>query len=292
MSYRIKSASALTGISSATLRAWERRYGVVTPERSASGYRAYSDADLERLRRVKTLVEQGYKVSEAVELARGPGRAEPLGDPPPAEMIRGELQRALLALDRRAAASTVPALARHPFEVQMLEILFPILREIGERWARGEADIVQEHFAAAFARARLVAMLETLRSDAASGREAVFAGLPGEEHELGLLGAAVLLAQRGWQITYLGLDVPFVDLEALLQSRQPALFCTSLLRRVSPDECLSLAQRLREIAPCDTDVLIGGAGVPAELDGRRHSGWMCSRGFPKDLSPEQASGAG
>lgn len=283
MTYRIKSAAALTGISAATLRAWERRYGLVTPRRTEGGYRTYSETDLERLRRVKSLVDLGYKVSEAIALLeREAVFPAPLAVPSSAR-IRASLLDALLDLDRARAVEIARDLPRLPIAEQMEEVLLPVLREVGTRWARGEATIVQEHFASAFARERLLRLLEVLLAERSEGEEAVCIGVPGELHELGLLAAAVHLALRGWRVVYLGPDVPFAALGPTLHERHPALVCTSLIRSIPEAECVALAERLREIAPAGTRVLIGGAGVPESLVGAPLPGVLLTRGFPETL---------
>jgi DNA-binding transcriptional MerR regulator len=282
MTYRIKSVAALTGISAATLRAWERRYDLVSPERTAGGYRTYSDDDVERLRRVKTLVDRGFKVSEAIALAQR-GDTQASAKLPDAGELRAGLQRAFLALDHAAAASLLPALGRLSFRERMERVFFPILHDVGERWARGEATVVQEHFASAWVRERLAGMLEATVPGAGGRPEAVCAGLPGERHELGLMAAAVHLALRGWRVTYLGADVPFDALEPTLREHRPALVCTSLMFGIPEAECLEIAARLREIAPPETEVLIGGPGVPASLIGSPEPGVRLTRVFPERL---------
>lgn len=286
MTYRIKSVSALTGVSAATLRAWERRYDLVVPERTAGGYRLYTDGDVERLRRIKELVDHGYKVSEAIGLVQR-GERGARAEPPSVEPLRDRLHAALLELDRTRAGELGEALSRLPLEAQMEQVLFPILHRIGAMWARGEATIVQEHFASAFAHERLAAMLESLGAGPVGGPEAVCAGVPGEGHELGLLAAAVHLAMRGWRVTYLGPDVPFPELEATLHVRRPALVCASLMRATSEADCMELARGLRAIVPPGTGVLLGGAGVPASLVGIPCAGVQLTRRFP-----ERVEGAG
>lgn len=286
MTYRIKSVAVMTGIRAATLRAWERRYGIVSPDRTGGGYRAYTEEDVERLRRIKELTDAGYKVSEAIALAQREGGAGVAEELPAPDELRDQLLDAVLALDRARAAALMDGVGRLPFGEQMTHfetVVFPVLHEIGSRWARGEASVVQEHFASAFARERLAAVLDGLNAGPARAREAVCFGAPGERHELGLLAAAVHLALRGWRVVYLGPDLPLESLRPTLHARRPALVCTSLLRSMSEERCLAFAAELRQIAPAETGVLVGGPGVPASLVGTPLQGVQLTRNFPERL---------
>ena len=268
MAYRIKSVAELTGISPATLRAWERRYGTVAPQRTESGYREYSKEEVTRLIQIKVLVDRGFKVGEAIAMVE---EEMPLmnADQPSATIagIRDDLLDALLALDRTRAGQVGERLDVLSLDQQIEEVLMPVLREVGARWARAEATIVQEHFASAFAREKLAGMLHSLGSGCATGPEVICAGAPGETHELGLLAIAVHLAARGWQVTYIGPDVPATELRPLLKERRPAMLCTSLIYPVEEGACLEYARTLRQMAPPETRVVVGGAGIPPGVVG-------------------------
>lgn len=273
MSFRIKSVATLTGITPSTLRAWERRYGLITPGRSESGYRLYSEADIKLFQRMQSLVDGGLAPSEAAAVLRGDAAALAPDGLSGASLarIRRNLLEALLALDSEAAGQAARPLMSCSFEQRFDEVFLPVLREIGSRWARGEATVPQEHFASAFVRERLVSAIASIAAPEAA-REVVCAGAPGEQHELGLLIVAAKLALRGWRITYLGLEVPLDSLGALLAERSPPLLCTSLLRPVTAESCLAFATQLRKVAPPPTLVVIGGAGIPPELLGNPADG--------------------
>jgi MerR family transcriptional regulator, light-induced transcriptional regulator len=264
MSYRIKTVAELTGISASTLRAWERRYRFVTPDRSSGGYRVYTDSDVARIARIKSLVDNGFKVSEAISLSERD--APPL---PPASIsadsltvIREELLSALLRMDRTAATRITDGLAALSVERRVDEVFLPVLTEVGRLWQRGDANVAQEHFASAFARGKLMGILDQLDAGPAEGREAICAGTPGELHEIGLLAAAVHLALRGFRVTYLGPDLPFEELGAGLKNRNPALVCTSLIGDRTEDQCRAIARAFRRIVPQGTAVILGGRGIP------------------------------
>lgn len=268
MSYRIKSVASLTGINSATLRAWERRYHLVSPHRTQGGYRVYSDEDVATISRVKALVDRGLKVGEAIAIVR---RGDPVPSVPEVaqstDEIRTGMLEALLSFDRATADRLYDRLAALSFTEQVEEVLMPLMRDLGDLWAQGKAEVTHEHFASAFVREKLSWMLGFLSTAPEQRREAVCAGVPGEEHELGLMAVAVHLAAAGWHVTYLGLDVPLADLRRTLEARRPVLLCSSVILGRPEAECHALGMRLREAAPLGTQVLLGGAGIPESLLG-------------------------
>lgn len=267
MSYRIKTVAALTGISPTTLRAWERRYDLVVPQRTDSGYRVYSESDIAVLSQIKTLVDKGFKAGEAIDLIRR-GVAQLAPSDLPASRLssaRDDLLTALLELNRAEAVEVYARLAAVPLDRQMDEVLTPLLREVGDLWECGQCSIAQEHFCSAFAREKLIGMLQTLTSSPPAGPEVICAGAPGERHEFGLMIAAIHLALRGWRVTYLGADVPVEEVERLVARRRPALLCSSVLTPLSRTDSLRFARALRTAAPPETTVVVGGSGLAKGL---------------------------
>jgi DNA-binding transcriptional MerR regulator/methylmalonyl-CoA mutase cobalamin-binding subunit len=273
MSYRIKRVAHLTGINPATLRAWERRYGLVAPDRTGSGYRLYTDEDVAMLSRIKVLVDEGLTIGEAISRVRR--GTEPLpadAGGPSVRDVRFRMLEALLAFDRRGALEAYQEVLRLPPDRRVEEVLLPVLRHVGDLWEANECGISEEHFATAFVREKLAGIIEDLDTGAARGPEAVCAGIPGDMHECGLMAATIHLATRGWRVVYLGANVPVEDLRRILQQRRPALFCTSVVNTMGVADFRMLARALREAAPAETEVVIGGPGVPppfASADGVR-----------------------
>jgi len=271
MAYRIKSVAALTGLTTSTLRAWERRYGLLAPERSRGGYRLYTDNDVARLTRIKSLLDNGFKVSEAIALVEreAPPLAPADSSSESLDRIRADMLEALLQMDRPRASLISQRLASLPFERRIDEILLPVLRDVGQCWLNGDANVAQEHFASAFVREKLTGMLSELDAGPTSGPEAVCVGLPHEHHEIGLLALGVHLALRGWRVTYLGADLPLEDLREALEMRPPRLLCTAMVQMCSGPQCEEMMRNLRAAVPADTVVVVGGSGIPASLDDLR-----------------------
>ncbi len=240
--YTIKTVVQETGIAPATLRAWERRYGVLSPGRSDGGYRLYSERDIATLRWLKNQVDAGVSISRAVALLEIRHRA---GEEPelevertphpvaPAENVRGtdtivdELVETLsLFQEPHAEAVLGEAFALYPVDVVAEEIVTPTLVEIGERWHRGEASIVQEHFATAFLRRRLTALFHAYPQPL-SGPLAVTGSGPSEWHDVGILLVSLNLRRHGWRVIYLGQNVPAEHLLREVRKLKPDIVCLS-----------------------------------------------------------------
>lgn len=294
MPYRMKTVEKLTGIPKSTLIAWERRYGLVVPGRTESGYRVFDDEDVERLRRLKSLVDGGYRISEAIALVqRGPSQA-PAVRPLEAEVaedtrgpeavlrgldralstprepiveVRDALVEALLRYDRDAADRAALQLLTVPYDVRVERVFLPLLREVGDRWEAGTITVVQEHFASGYCREHLLTILRAVQTARPDAPEAICATPEGERHEFGLMGVAIKLAGQGFRVMWLGPDVPTDQLVEVVRARRPALVCISAVRERTPDEMMAFASYLSSSVPRQTRVLIGGRAT-AGLRGR------------------------
>jgi DNA-binding transcriptional MerR regulator len=223
---RIGELSRRTGVSPELLRAWEQRYGLLRPTRSSGGFRLYSAEDEARVRRTSGYLEDGLSAAEAARLAveaSTPAVAAPAeGQQTAVAYLAVQLRD---ALDRYDAAGGHAALDRLfgtvSVEFALTEVLIPYLHELGERWASGEITVAQEHFAANLIRGRLLGL--TRDWGAGAGSSALLACLPGENHDLGLILLGVLIARRGWRVTFLGANTPFDGLEASILDLRPSI---------------------------------------------------------------------
>lgn len=267
MSYRIKTASELVGVPKNTLIAWERRYQVVDPERTSSGYRVYSDADVAILKRVRELTEQGYKAGEACRLVKrdqmapAPAQAVSASGEAALTAIRVALQDRLLAFDREGADRVVMRLLMVPFERCLDEVYFPLLHDVGDCWQAGTITVVQEHYVTAFCREKLLVMLHSVQAGIGSAPEITCATPPGEHHELGLLAVALRLVLRGYRVVYLGTNVPTAALCQHVEARRPAGLCLSMVHAHPEAELVDYARELRRRVPKSVPIAIGGRAV-------------------------------
>ncbi len=229
--YTIKEASVRSGVGIPLLRAWERRYAVISPTRTASGYRLYDDADIERLRAMRQLIADGWAAHQAAQRVRESSATElaalahpvvpaATGDVAPVTSEEGSVDRsaagalvtrileAARALDAgglEAALDETFGSAR--FEIAADQVLMPALRVIGDAWERGEVSVAGEH-AASHAILRRMAMAFEAAGNA-DGERPVLVGLgPKARHELGALAFAIAARRAGLPVLYLGPDLP------------------------------------------------------------------------------------
>lgn len=216
--YTIRHASVLTGVPVATLRAWERRYGVVHPARTDAGYRLYDDQALQVLNAMAELVSAGWSPRQAAEQVAEHVPASD-GDSTAGGTLRFTRssvdQLELQALSRAAAAQDPEAVERaldEAFAVDALEIvvdgwLMPALHLLGTDWHDGRVDVAGEHLVSAAVHRRLGAALDAAGRETSGPRVLVGLGY-GVRHELGILAFAVLLRRTGIDVAYLGADLP------------------------------------------------------------------------------------
>jgi MerR family transcriptional regulator, light-induced transcriptional regulator len=269
---RIGELARRTGASPEVLRAWERRYGLLRPARSHGGFRLYTAADEARIRRMRDYLDRGVAAAEAARLAldaeaSGPGlgTSEPIvaAPAPPLQAAARELAGALDSFQEEQAHAVLDGLlAAYRVETIVRDLLIPYLHELGERWARGDVSVAQEHFASNLLRGRLLGLARGWGQG--HGPRAVLACLPGEQHDLGLIAFGITLHRRGWRIVYLGPDTPIATIRHATGSIAPRLV---VLAGTTPELFAAHADAIADLAR-QARVALGGAGATAELAAR------------------------
>lgn len=270
---RIGELSRRTGVSVDLLRAWERRYGVLDPVRSAGGFRLYTPLDEERVREMQDHIARGVAPAEAAMMVRARRAQRPAGltlapvpsDAGPAEASAPRdplvtLRTALEGFDD-ATANAAMDLLMESFSIETLlsHVVLPYLREVGERWTRNDVTVAQEHFASTILRTRL---LEAGRAwDAGDGPRVVLACPPGELHDLGLIALGLALRAQGWRITFLGANAPLETVGEAADTVEPDLVVLGAVTTGPYSSQREALARLAERHP----VAIGGAGATAEI---------------------------
>ena len=231
---RIGELSRRVGVSTELLRAWERRYGLLSPTRTAGGFRLYGDADEQRVRRMLLHLEAGVSAAEGARLAllepADPGawgRAGQHGAGSALDQLRSALDR---FDDAGAHAAFDSLLATFAVETVLRDAVLPYLHELGERWERGDVSIAQEHFASSLLRGRLLGLARGWGN--AGSPLALLACVPGDQHDLGLICFGLALRRHGWRIAYLGPDTPLDTLGETARQLGPALV---VLTATTPD---------------------------------------------------------
>jgi DNA-binding transcriptional MerR regulator len=221
---RIGELGRRSGISPETIRAWERRYGLLTPGRTGGGFRLYSDDDLARVRAMRDHLEAGIAAAEAARLvadaARRVASERVAGTGGELEVEVATLAAAIARFDAADANAALDRLlAAFSLDAVLDAVLVPYLHELGDRWERGEASVGEEHYATNVIRSRLIGLARGW--DRGLGPRAVLACAPGEQHDLGLLCFGLALRERGWRIEYLGADTPVATVAEVAHSVSP-----------------------------------------------------------------------
>jgi DNA-binding transcriptional MerR regulator len=265
--YSIKAVSQATGLSIETLRAWERRYQIVTPVRDGNGRRAYQPDDVIRLRKLREATEMGHPIGRLARLgapelealldrddAASPGRCpeEVLG----AQIVAAAADFRPEECDRLLAT----ALALLPISQVVSAVLAPTLVEVGERWHRGRFSVAQERIVSSAVRRQLSSVLDTY-SRIATGPLMVLSTPTGERHELGILMCALLAASRNVRCHYLGPDLPAEDLATYATRVKADVLALSVVTADNVAAALTEFARIAEILPVQIELWAGGLAL-------------------------------
>jgi MerR family transcriptional regulator, light-induced transcriptional regulator len=262
---RIGELSRRVGVSTDTLRVWERRYGLLRPARTSGNARRYSAVDEARVRLMQRYINQRIPPAQAAQLSlaarfslRGGRRADPKDDD--VALAVGRLRHALDSFDEAGADQALEQmLSRFSTAVVMRSVLLPYLHDMGERWATGRTTVAQEHFASNFVMFRLATLSRGW--DRGLGPRALLACAPDEQHTIGLMCFGIALHQHGWRIAFLGAATPIDMLAAAATELRPDLIavCTYLPEALTPH-----LQPLRKLGR-DWRLALAGPGAGAEL---------------------------
>lgn len=290
--FTIREAADRVGLTPDLLRAWEKRYGVVQPQRSPSGYRLYSEADIAQLEAMRELIDSGWRPREAaghvLMAAAGQGTAGSAAPRAAAEAVGAATPGAVHATPASEASGKFPArfvaaaarldaaalsdllhdfAAAGRFEVAVESRLFPALRAVGDAWAAGEVSVAGEHVTSA-------AVLRWLgqRYDAASrdtARADVVVGLPpGARHELGALAFGVALRRLGVKTMYVGSDLPATDWVEAVTSNGARLAVVGVVMEEDIAAAATVAKALRAASSVVQVAFGGPAAAALKRDGR------------------------
>ncbi len=266
--YTIKEASARSGVGIPLLRAWERRYAVVAPTRSPSGYRLYDDTAIERLRAMRGLIAAGWSAQQAAERVRaaretelssllttGSGSAHretSAGGPlerSAADVLIGRLVEAARRIDAtELEAALDEAFSAARFEVAADGVVMPAFRAIGDAWERREISVAGEH-AASHAVLRRLAMAYEAAGDPDAERPILVGLGPGTRHELGAFAFAIAARRAGLPVLYLGPDLPADDWASAAVGRDARAAIIGVPTRVDVRRATTVLDALRSARP-------------------------------------------
>jgi MerR family transcriptional regulator, light-induced transcriptional regulator len=276
--YNIKAVSRLVDLLPVTLRAWERRYGLPHPGRGEQGYRLYSDYDVRTLRWLKAQIEAGLSIGRAVEYLTElrtngfdpaietvyqsrPAPSQTVS--PGLDTLSEQLLDALVHFDEPGALEVMRrAFALYSVDQVLMLVVQPTLVILGEAWHRGEMPIAVEHYATQFCMQHLMSMLAAAAPPSHSGI-IVAACAPGELHQVGILILVVMLRWRGWDVKYLGPDLPLERLEEALRPIQPQILMFSANRVETAEKLIDLPQVLEKFPQPHPIIILGGQAFQA-----------------------------
>ena len=276
--FSIGYVSLQTGLSTHVIRAWERRYQAVLPNRTSRGRRRFSQADVDRLALLKQLLDQGHRIStvadlnleQLVDLAGAPNRpgpsrraarpavdASPTFDQPAAlvdacmdavrrldgNRLHQRLQTGMLHLSRQALLETVVG---------------PLMHQVGQQWAEGTLRIVHGHLAAVVVHALLNSMLATCFTEDGTLPCMLVATPAGQRCYLGALALSITAQDHGWKPAMLGYDLPAEEIAAACGVLNPQLIALSITCRVDDAFTHSELKRLCEMIDGRCSIIIGG----------------------------------
>lgn len=255
----IRTVSQMTGVNPVTLRAWERRYGLIKPKRTPKGHRLYSRDDIDLINRVLALLDRGMSIGQ-VRNALENERVDP--DVSEADDIwSGYRYRMLIAITRFDEAELEEvyneALSLYPVQLVTRRLIVPLLEDLGVRWEKGEGSVAEEHFFGSYLRNKLGARFHH-RPRHVLGERLIMACLPEEYHEVGLLLVALAAGNRGYDIILLGANMPLEELPAAAeQARADAIVLSG---SAPPAETIIRQQLAPVVSAAQVPVFVGGTG--------------------------------
>lgn len=262
-----------TGLTADVLRAWERRYGVVHPDRSGGGQRLYSDEEVSRLCLLRRATALGRAISQVADLPLPALQALVHEDEvaaaatdarsPEAKALHVEANQ---AVDRLDAAGLEAILRRAVIQLGsasgMDEVIVPVLRDFGERWHRGEITPAHEHMGTAAIR-RVLAWVAASTSVPSTAPLVVVATPTNQAHELGAKLAAATAASEGWRVLFLGADLPADAIAGAATQSGASVVALSLLYPAHDPETVAEVIRLRAALPSAVRIVAGGPAAEA-----------------------------
>lgn len=253
--YPIRTVSSLTGVKPVTLRAWERRYGLIHPARTDGSHRLYTKEDIERIYEILALIDKGIPVSKVSDIVKNK-----LEDSKPENDIwhqfHDRMMAAISTFDHpRLKAIYNEAMATQPIAVVTEKLILPILKELGERWQQNQSGVAEEHFFSFFLRNKLGARFHH-SVPPQHGIKILACCLPGERHEIGILIFALEALSNNFRPALLGADTPLEEIPAVVRRsgvRAVVFSCTGKdILRGQEDAIKALT------AGIDIPVFIGG----------------------------------
>ncbi len=259
--YSIKDLETLSGVKAHTIRIWEKRYGVITPDRTDTNIRTYCDSDLKKLLNIALLNNHGLKISKISKLKYEDlcQEVEKLAITETSyDTYIDRLIVAMVDLDRPKFEMLIrEATEKMGFEGTCINILYPFLQKIGVMWMANSINPAQEHFISSLIIQKMYVATDQLYSPDAKEKKAIFFLREGELHEMGLLFYRYLMKKRDVEVIYLGQSVPMVDLKQTVEAHKPDFLVTALVATLDEDALDAYLKSLAESFPKQKIIVSG-----------------------------------
>ncbi len=256
--YTIGTVSKLTGVGAITLRAWERRYGLIEPIRKESGHRLFTRQHIDQINRITALTQQGMRISQIrPEMLETEIRGETDEAADTWNDCINSMMAAVIDFDEERLEEIYnEALSLYPIGMVTRKLLTPLLIELGLRWASDQGSIAEEHFFAFYLRNKIGARYHHRARSNTRGPRLLLAGLPGEHHEIGLLLFALAAHEAGYRVLPLGANMPLDELTYVANKKN----CSAILLSgaIEPSSRTLGKELPRLVAEAGMPVLVGG----------------------------------
>jgi DNA-binding transcriptional MerR regulator len=273
----IRTVSSLTGVNAVTIRAWERRYGLIIPQRTPKGHRLYTQQDVEQINRIVELLNQGISVGHVKPLLEQ--MPDDVSIPPTADHgdtwkdHQDKMLGAIERYDEPSLDSTYnDALSLYPLDIVNQRLITPVLQLLGERWRKCESGIAEEHFFSVYLRNKLGARIHHL-NQRGNGPLLLLACLPGELHETGLLFFALAAVNDRYRVLILGANTPLNQIPIVLDKKPCAAVILSSSSK--PARGIISTDLPDLISHIKTPVFIGGKTSISHREKLEKSGVTC-----------------
>lgn len=262
--YSIKDLETLSGIKAHTIRIWEKRYGVITPDRTDTNIRTYCDEDLKKLLNIALLNNNGLKISKISklnyeDLCQEVEKVAQTDTSYPTYIDR--LVVSMVDLDRpKFEAILKDGTDKLGFEDFCIHVLYPFLQKIGVMWMANSVNPAQEHFISSLIIQKMYVATDNLYTGDKKNSKTIFFLREGEMHEMGLLFYRYLMKKRGTDAIYLGQSVPFEDLKQVVHAHKPEYLVTALVATLDDDSLGVYLNKMSDAFP-NQKIIVSGYQV-------------------------------
>jgi MerR family transcriptional regulator, light-induced transcriptional regulator len=287
--YSIKDLERLSGIKAHTIRIWEQRYNLLSPSRTDTNIRLYTDAELKLLLNVASLLKSGCKISHLSKMSNAEISEkislilkQPSSEDQYLVTQSDNLIIAMLELNDKLFDSVIKESSiKYGFEKTMLHVIIPFLYKVGIMWRTGEVGVIQEHFISNLIRRKMILAIEEVGNKKNTSEETFLLFLPeGELHELGLLFSHYLIKSNGRKVIYLGQTVPIEDVIKFCKEFNPKYLLTFFTAAYNPE---TIEKYLLELANNSNNTTLLVAGNQLKEVSFQHSDRVLLLNTPQDL---------